>query len=75
MSRQNLEDGDTADEASDFDEALLPPTYLVLQISKNVPKSTLTWLIDKIRGQRRDGGGELIVMRQPGSTEDVGIII
>lgn len=73
MSKQKLEVGDEMEEPTDFDETVLPPTYLVLQIAKNVPVNTLTWVIDKIRGPRRDGGGGLILMRQPGSSEDVGI--
>lgn len=73
MSRQKLEDGEPVEEPTEFDETVLPPTYLVLQIAPNVPRNTLLWLVDKIRGPRRDGGGGLILMRQPGSPEDVGI--
>lgn len=73
MSRQKIEDGDTADEGSDIDEIALPSTYIVMQLDPDIPKTTLNWLIDKIRGRRRDGGGELILLRQPGSVEDVGI--
>lgn len=73
MSRQKLEDGDTTEETTEFDETVLPQTYIVLQIDPEVPTNTVSWLVDKIRGYRRDGGGELVLMKQPGSPEDVGI--
>ena len=70
MSKQEL---DTVETMSDeFDEGTsLPPTYLVLKVASDIKENTLTWLIDKIRGKRRDGGAELIVMRQPCDPEDV----
>ncbi|XP_063918070.1 anoctamin-10 isoform X2 [Zophobas morio] len=69
MSKQEL---DTVETMSDeFDEGTsLPPTYLVLKVASDIKENTLTWLIDKIRGKRRDGGAELIVMRQPCDPED-----
>lgn len=73
MSRQKLEDGDTTEETTEYDETIHPPTYIVLQIGPEVPQNTISWLVDKIRGHRRDGGGELILMKQPGLPEDVGI--
>lgn len=75
MSKQKIDGNESGDDTADMDEAVLPPTYIVLQISQKVPKETLTWLVNKIRGRRRDGGGELILMKQPGPPEDVGISI
>lgn len=74
MSKQKLECGDAGEESSDAEETVLPPTYIVLQISSDIPEKTLTWLIDKIRGRKRDGGGELIAMKQPYNPEDVSIL-
>lgn len=74
MSKQQLDSGDAGEESSDAEETVLPPTYIVVQISSDIPEKTLTWVIDKIRGRKRDGGGELIVMKQPCNPEDVSII-
>ncbi|XP_018568866.1 anoctamin-10 isoform X2 [Anoplophora glabripennis] len=70
MNKQQLDSGDTVEESSDVEETVLPPTYIVLQVSSDIPEKTLLWLIDKIRGKKRDGGGELIVMKQLCNPED-----
>ncbi|XP_056630386.1 anoctamin-10 isoform X1 [Diorhabda sublineata] len=73
--RSRLLDADTAvdemeKEIGDVEEMQLPPTYLVIQLSSDIPLSTLTWFVEKIRGKKRDGGGELFVMKQPFDPED-----
>lgn len=68
MSSQRLAIADTMDEMGD--EQTLPPTYIVLQINGKTQENTVRWLVEKIRGKRRDGGAELIVMRQPYKRED-----
>ncbi|PSN48008.1 Anoctamin-10 [Blattella germanica] len=45
--------------------ATFPPTYIVLQFSKNIRTPALVWLVNKISGKRRDGGAELLIRRQP----------
>ncbi|KAK9872301.1 hypothetical protein WA026_017103 [Henosepilachna vigintioctopunctata] len=54
----------------DEEDDKLPPTYIVVTVDKNVPYQTLSWLVNKIRGSRRDGAAELIVMKQPCSTDE-----
>lgn len=49
----------------DASASVLPPTYMVLRVAKETPDATITWLVDKIRGIKRDGGAELLVMKQP----------
>lgn len=71
MSNRNLDGELTGEETSDVDEKNLPPTYIVIQLASNIPLNTLRWLIEKIRGKKRDGAGELIVMKQPVNPEDV----
>ncbi|KAJ8921105.1 hypothetical protein NQ315_015903 [Exocentrus adspersus] len=74
MSKQHLEAANAIDDHSDAEEATLPPTYIVLQVSPAVPEITLKWLIEKINGNKRDGGGELVVMKQP-YNPDAGYIL
>ncbi|KAL3281710.1 hypothetical protein HHI36_004914 [Cryptolaemus montrouzieri] len=52
------------------DDEKLPPTYIVTTVSRKTPKQTLGWLINKIRGSKRDGGAELIVMKQHRSPQE-----
>lgn len=54
--------------------AVLPPTYLVLQLNPDTPSSALKWLVDKIKGQRRDGGAELVLLKQPTRDNEVNSI-
>ncbi|KAJ8969671.1 hypothetical protein NQ317_002698 [Molorchus minor] len=71
MSKQAIDiSGAIMAEESPEEETVLPPTYIVLQVASNVPENTLKWLIDKIRGRKRDGGGELVVMKQPFNPDD-----
>lgn len=59
---------------SEYDEnTVLPPTYIVLKIAYDICENTLIWLVEKIRGKRRDGGAELIVLREPYDPEEVRI--
>jgi anoctamin-10 len=52
---------DSAEETA----AVFPPTYIVVQFSRHIKTSALVWLVNKIRKKRSDGGGELLVRRQP----------
>ncbi|XP_065163565.1 anoctamin-10 isoform X3 [Atheta coriaria] len=52
----------------------LPRSYIVVRIAADIPERTLVWLVDRIKGKRRDGGAELIVMRQPYNIKD-GIVL
>lgn len=63
MSNPHLQIGDGNEDTSD-EETVLPTTYIVVKISKDIKTATLHWLVEKIRGKRRDGGAELIVMTQ-----------
>lgn len=61
-------DGDMSASPNDSAEetaAVFPPTYVVLQFSRRTKTEALVWLVDKIRGKRRDGGAELLIRRQP----------
>ncbi|XP_069698153.1 anoctamin-10 isoform X2 [Periplaneta americana] len=65
---QPLSDGDMSGSPNDSSEetaAVFPPTYIVLQFSKNIKTTALIWLLEKISGKRRDGGAELLIRRQP----------
>lgn len=57
ISEMSEENGDEA--------TVLPQTYLVLQLNPETPSSALKWLVDKVRGRRRDGGAELVLLKQP----------
>nr|XP_023025137.1 anoctamin-10-like [Leptinotarsa decemlineata] len=74
MHKRVVDTETIGDEISDVEDTVLPPTYIVLQIDPDIPKTTLTWIIDKIKGKKRDGGGELIVMKQSCNPED-GLIL
>ncbi|XP_049822312.1 anoctamin-10 isoform X2 [Aethina tumida] len=66
---------DHSDQTTDTEneETVLPPTYMVIKVAKNVPETTTKWLIDKIKGPKKSGGAELIVMMQP--SVDDGLIL
>ncbi|KAI4464863.1 ngep-related [Holotrichia oblita] len=66
MSKQslNIELSEMTEENGE-EPTVLPPTYLVLQLNPDTPSSALKWLVDKIKGQRRDGGAELVLLKQP----------
>lgn len=74
MSKQQIDAGSDgmSDDLND-EGAQLPATYLVVRIAPDIKENTLTWLIDKIRGKRRDGGAELIAMRQACDPAEVGL--
>lgn len=53
-------------ERSDFENDFpFPPTYLVVRFSRKIHPKCLSWFVDKIRGNKKDGGAELLVARQP----------
>lgn len=66
-------DSSDAKESSDEqdDNVQFPQSYIIIKFGKNVKTLTLNWLVDKIRGQRRDGGAELIVRQQPYEPNEV----
>ncbi|XP_044750603.1 anoctamin-10 isoform X2 [Coccinella septempunctata] len=72
MSRTNfsVEDERITSSLMDEEEEQLPPTYIVVTVAKETPDITLAWLIRKIRGHKRDGGAELVVMKQPRSAKE-----
>lgn len=51
--------------------AIFPPTYIVMQFSKNIKLETAQWLIDKVHQDRKSGGAELLIRRQPQLSDDV----
>ncbi|GLV46184.1 Abnormal X segregation [Carabus blaptoides fortunei] len=55
---------DASDETSD-EGVQLPRTYIVIKVAKHVRDVTVLWLVNKIRGKRRDGGAELVVRQEP----------
>lgn len=66
MSKQRYSEGfgDVSEESED-DETVLPPSYIVIRLNPEIEQTTLEWLVHKIKGKRRDGGAELIVLKQP----------
>lgn len=73
MSKQSL-NGDLSDEHPDIDDvhSYIPRTYIVLTLSEEINGTALKWLIEKIRGKRRDGGAELLLFKQPFDENKVG---
>ncbi|CAH0557355.1 unnamed protein product [Brassicogethes aeneus] len=70
---QGLMDSNHADDTTTDtgdDETVLPSTYIVIKVAENIPEATVKWLINKIKGKKRDGGAELIVMMQPSSGDE-----
>ncbi|XP_053675456.1 anoctamin-10 [Anopheles nili] len=49
-------------------------SLMVLEFGENSPTEAIQWIVDKIRGRRVDGGMELIVRKEPLSTEGSKII-
>lgn len=77
MSKQNfLEAAESADSSADesSDESHRPQTYIVIKLAVNTPSAALQWLVDKIRGKRRDGGAELIVFKQEYNVDE-GVVL
>lgn len=65
MSKQNLT-GDLSDDHGEVDDApTIPQTYIVIELSTEINGTALKWLVEKIRGKRRDGGAELVIFKQP----------
>lgn len=50
---------------SDDDETKPFETHLVIEFSPNINRSTLHWIIDKLRKKKLQGGAELLVRREP----------
>lgn len=66
MSKQNLND-ELSDEHNEIDEipsSSLPETYIVLMLNTEINGTALKWLVEKVRGKRRDGGAELVLFKQ-----------
>lgn len=40
----------------------------MLRFAPGLEPQALRWLVDKIRGRREAGGGELLLRQQPGTT-------
>lgn len=51
-----------------------PQTYIVLKFSPNVNRSTIHWIVDRIRGKRRNGGAELLIKKQPYDPDEVSVL-
>lgn len=74
MSKRNVNIKSSQDEeASSSDESvhLFPQTYIVIKFAPKVKEKTLAWFIRKIRGERQNGGAELLVRRQPYKDKEV----
>ncbi|KAK7789933.1 hypothetical protein R5R35_010907 [Gryllus longicercus] len=56
---------DSGMSAPDEPTTIFPPTYMVLVCSRTISNEAFMWLLNKVRGKRRDGGAELLVRRQP----------
>ncbi|XP_054284644.1 anoctamin-10 isoform X2 [Macrosteles quadrilineatus] len=57
--RQRFTKDDTKNQAE------FPPTYIVLQFSPDIHTEAVQWIVDKIKKDRKDGGAELLVRKQP----------
>lgn len=74
MNKQNLNMEFTEMTEENGDEITnLPQTYIVMQLDPETPATALKWLVDKIRGRRRDGGAELVLFKQPTQENEVNI--
>lgn len=40
-------------------------THLVMEFSPNINRSTLHWIVDKLRKKKLQGGAELMIRREP----------
>ncbi|KAK9510462.1 hypothetical protein O3M35_005246 [Rhynocoris fuscipes] len=56
----NLKDSKVNGEVVSF-----PPTYIVVEFGRDIKTETAQWLVDKISKKKKDGGAELLVIRQP----------
>lgn len=78
MSKQHLspDRSETSDDPGDGfeDSASLPQTYMVMMLNPDIDENTLIWVVEKIRGKRRDGGAELVIFKQPYDFQKVIII-
>lgn len=62
--------GDVSDETSD-EGVQVPRTCIVIKVARHVRDVTVQWLVNKIRGKRRDGGAELVVRQEPYDPSEV----
>lgn len=77
MSKQHLSDqSETSDDLGDGleESSSLPQTYMVMMLNPDIDENTLIWLVEKIRGKRRDGGAELVIFKQPYDFQKVSFI-
>lgn len=47
------------------DRTCLLPSYIIIQFEQNVKIETVQWIVDRIQGGHKNGGAELLVMKQP----------
>ncbi|KAF5294189.1 hypothetical protein FQR65_LT10900 [Abscondita terminalis] len=76
MTKKEIYDefGGAVEEIGDDSETTLPQTYVVIKFKKNINHKSLEWIVDKIRDQRGNGGGELLVLKQP-YNEKEGVVL
>lgn len=78
MSRHRISDDieKPSVEISDEDNnhGSLPQSYVVMRFNKKIPEPTLEWIVDKIHTLRSNGGGELLVLKQP-YKESEGVVL
>ncbi|XP_077290700.1 abnormal X segregation isoform X2 [Arctopsyche grandis] len=67
MTSRNIKTKFRDEDASSSDESVcvFPQTYIVIKFAPKVKEKTLAWFISKVRGERQNGGAELLVRRQP----------
>lgn len=64
---------DAGDDSGEDEAGVFPQTHIVIKFASHINASAMMWLVDKIRGKRRDGGAELLVRRQPRRSNEVGV--
>ncbi|XP_044726729.1 anoctamin-10 isoform X2 [Chrysoperla carnea] len=57
---ESISEPESSDESQTY-----PQTYIVIKFAENVNKTTLKWIVDKIKGNKRNGGAELLIQKQP----------
>lgn len=66
---------DTKESSDEQEDGIhFPQSYMIVKFAKNVNQMTLGWLVNKIKGQRRDGGAELLVRQQPYDPKEVSTV-
>nr|XP_018904651.1 PREDICTED: anoctamin-10 isoform X1 [Bemisia tabaci]XP_018904652.1 PREDICTED: anoctamin-10 isoform X1 [Bemisia tabaci] len=52
-----------------------PPTQIVIQFAADIKTLTIKWVLQKIRGLRREGGAECLVRRHPFSENEAELFV